>query len=141
MATSDLPAWASWMQALGVPVFGAIISAIGLRIAWLQQRLQDMRFRHELYDRRYKVYAAAKGLLASVQAHGCVNGPDFLAFVGGLWLIRRLGAAQRISRALELNDSKDRRPARGGALLLASAAEPLGPTVDEAGSDTDEVPA
>src|SRR5215470_10134112 len=83
MATSDLPAWAAWMQALGVPVFGAIISAIGLRIAWLQQRLQDMRFRHELYDRRYKVYAAAKGLLASVQAHGCVNGPDFLAFVGG----------------------------------------------------------
>jgi|ERR1700675_1874868 len=78
---SDLPAWASWAQALGVPVFGAIISCVGLRIAWLQKHLQDIRLQIDLYDRRFRIYAAAKGLLVSVQADGSVKRTAFQVFV------------------------------------------------------------
>jgi hypothetical protein len=78
MANSDLPAWASWVQVLGVPVTGIILTIV---IACVQQRLQNIRLRHDLYDRRYRVYGAAKGLLASVQVDGSVKRPAFQAFV------------------------------------------------------------
>jgi hypothetical protein len=83
MGITTLPAWALWIQVLGIPLFGAIISGIGLRIAWLQKQLQEIRLQHDLYERRYRIYSAAKALLGSVQAHGCVNGADFQFFLVG----------------------------------------------------------
>lgn len=83
MGTTTLPAWALWIQVLGIPLFGVIISGIGLTIAWLQKRLQEIRLQYDLYERRYRIYAAAKALLGSVQANGTVNGADFQAFLVG----------------------------------------------------------
>jgi hypothetical protein len=78
MASNNLPVWASWVQVLGVPVTGVILTLV---IACVQQRLQNIRLRHDLYDRRYRVYGAAKELLASVQVDGSVKRPAFQAFV------------------------------------------------------------
>jgi hypothetical protein len=78
-----LPAWALWTQVIGVPVFGAIIAVAGIYIAWQQKRLADIRLQNDLYDRRFKVYEAAKTLLVAVQQNGKMSLEEFFAFLRG----------------------------------------------------------
>jgi hypothetical protein len=61
-----------WLGIL--PVLGVIIAACGVWIAWQQKRIADVHLRHEQYDRKYRVYGSAKGLLVGLQADGQTNG-------------------------------------------------------------------
>lgn len=79
--------WISWLQGLAlllVPVLGLVISGIGIWIAWQQKRIADVQLKHEQYDRRFRVYGSAKGLLAAVQADGRVTHSAFQRFVEGI---------------------------------------------------------
>ena len=67
MSSNSLPNWVMWVQALAIPVVGAVIAGAGVMIAWQQKRLADLRLQNDLYDRRFKIYAAAKKLLFDVQ--------------------------------------------------------------------------
>jgi hypothetical protein len=83
MTTNSLPDWALWIQALGLPVCGAIIAGAGVYIGWQQKRLADVRLQNDLYDRRLKIFSAAKKLLVAVQQDGSISLEEYFAFVGG----------------------------------------------------------
>lgn len=83
MSTSNLPVWVSWVQALGLPIFGLVIAGASVYIAWQQKRIADVRLRHELYDRRLKVYEAAKALLVAHLINGKLSEDDYIAYRRG----------------------------------------------------------
>ena len=83
MPTSNLLVWVSWVQALGLPIFGLVIAGASVYIAWQQKRIADIRLRHELYDRRLKVYDAAKSLLVAHLINGKLSGDDYIAYRRG----------------------------------------------------------
>jgi hypothetical protein len=83
MTTSCLPVWISWVQALGVPILGLAIAFAGVCIAWQQKRIADIRLRHELYKRCFKVYDAAKTLLVAHQKNGKLSGEDYISYCRG----------------------------------------------------------
>jgi hypothetical protein len=68
--TAFLPEWALWIQALGLPIVGAAIAFAGVWIARQQNKLADINLQNVLYDRRYKVYEAARNFLAATQVGG-----------------------------------------------------------------------
>jgi len=51
-----LPWWMQWLQALGV----AVISVAGVYIAYRQSRIAAAKLNLDLYDRRYRVFDAAR---------------------------------------------------------------------------------
>jgi hypothetical protein len=71
------------VQALGLPIFGLVIAGASVYIAWQQKRIADIRLRHELYDRRLKVYDAAKSLLVAHLINGKLSGDDYIAYRRG----------------------------------------------------------
>jgi hypothetical protein len=83
MPTSSLPVWVSCVQALGLPIFGLVIAGASVYIAWQQNRIADIRLRHELYDRRLRVYEAAKTLLVAHLINGKLSGDDYIAYRRG----------------------------------------------------------
>lgn len=76
-----LPIWAQWIQALGIPIVGILLSAIAAYIAWQQKRIADIRLQHDLYDRRYKVYDGIRKFLAVIMQTGQVDLKDFYTFL------------------------------------------------------------
>ncbi len=80
--TNGLPVWISWAQALGV-LFELVIAFAGVCIAWQQKRIAEIRLRHDLYNRRFKVYEAAKTLLVAHQTNGKLSGDDYIAYRRG----------------------------------------------------------
>jgi hypothetical protein len=48
-----------------------------------QAKLADTRLRHDLYDRRFKIYEAARALVIAVFRRVDVSQDDFFAFVAG----------------------------------------------------------
>jgi hypothetical protein len=60
----EIPYWLKYLSAIALlflPVIGAII-------AWKQMRIQDIALKHQLYDRRFKIYDATRDFLPS-----CIN--------------------------------------------------------------------
>jgi hypothetical protein len=62
---SNLPAWLQYLQALAV----VLIPPIGAWLAWQQVQIARVKLQHDLYERRYAVFNAARKLLAEVVAH------------------------------------------------------------------------
>jgi hypothetical protein len=54
-----LPWWMQWAQAIGI----GIISAAGVFIAYKQSRIATAKLNLDLYDRRFRVYDAARALI------------------------------------------------------------------------------
>jgi hypothetical protein len=71
-----------WLGIL--PVLGVIIAACGVWIAWQQKRIADVHLRHEQYDRKYRVYGSAKGLLVGLQADGHITRSSFQRYIEGV---------------------------------------------------------
>jgi hypothetical protein len=61
MATYVLPWWMQWIQAIGV----ALISGIGVFIAYRQARISTAKLNLDLYDRRFKVFDTARKYIGS----------------------------------------------------------------------------
>lgn len=66
MGTVSLPAWLQIVQALAVPLIGAVIAAAGVWIAFQQMHVARVKLLHDLYDRRYAVFDAARKLIFEI---------------------------------------------------------------------------
>jgi hypothetical protein len=66
MGSSSLPVWVQVLQALAVPV----IAVVGAWIALQQMYLARVKLQHDLYDRRFAVYEAARKLLVEIITQG-----------------------------------------------------------------------
>ena len=58
--------WMDVLQALATPA----IAVAGLIIAWAQWSVNRARLRHELFEKRYRVYEALRRYVSSIMAHG-----------------------------------------------------------------------
>jgi len=83
MQGSGLPAWALWIQALGVPFLAVIVAGFGTMIALQQKRLADIRLQADLYDRRYRVLEATRKFLSTITINGAVQLDAYFAFASG----------------------------------------------------------
>jgi hypothetical protein len=66
MSACPLPTWVQWLQALAVPV----IALVGTWIALQQMHLAAVKLRHDLYERRFKVFDATRALLSATLTQG-----------------------------------------------------------------------
>jgi hypothetical protein len=76
MPQSQLPVWVQYAQALGAPSLAIVIAGVGAWLAWQQVRIARVRLQHDLYDRRFAVFQAARQFLADVMAHGYPSSND-----------------------------------------------------------------
>ena len=64
---SQLPQWVSYVQALAVPIFAALVGGLGVWIAARQMVIADEKLAldtfERLYDRRFAVYEATREIL------------------------------------------------------------------------------
>jgi hypothetical protein len=74
---SELPSWIQYGQALATPA----IAVAGLAIAGGQFWIANIRLRHELYDRRLKVFEATKRLFAVVFADGKMTSEEYYKYI------------------------------------------------------------
>jgi hypothetical protein len=75
--TNDLPYWLRVISALAlicIPIVGALI-------AWRQVQIQSVNLKHQLYDRRFKIYDATRDFLKDILRTAAVNDQAFATFV------------------------------------------------------------
>ena len=65
-------------------ICGLVIAGAGVYIAWQQKRIADIRLQGEFYERRFRVYEAAKTLLVAHQTNGKLSEDDFIAYRRGI---------------------------------------------------------
>jgi hypothetical protein len=61
-----LPWWMQWVQAIGV----AVISGAGVFIAYRQSKIATAKLNLDLYDRRFKIFDAARNLVSEILQEG-----------------------------------------------------------------------
>jgi hypothetical protein len=61
-----------------------IIGAIGAFISWQQWRIAEIRLRHDTYERKFRVYEAAKTLLVVFQFKAKISQDDYFAYLRGI---------------------------------------------------------
>ena len=65
-----------------LPTF--VIGAVGAYISWLQWRIADIRLRHDTYERKFRVYEAAKTLLVVHQFKAKISDDDYFEYLRGI---------------------------------------------------------
>jgi hypothetical protein len=68
--------WVDVLKALLTP----LIAAIAAYIAWQQWSTNRNKLRHELFERRFEIYASAYNVLFSVSVQGHASGEHLAAF-------------------------------------------------------------
>lgn len=61
--------WVDYLSALLTPT----VAIFGLYIAYRQRSTEEARLRHELFERRYKQFAAVKDFYYSIVSHGDIQ--------------------------------------------------------------------
>jgi hypothetical protein len=74
-----MPGWLLCLQAVAV----IVIPVIGAWLAWQQVQIARVKLQHDLYDRRYRVFDAARRLLAEIGVHRSPSEEAVRAFVLG----------------------------------------------------------
>jgi hypothetical protein len=62
MTQSDLPIWTQYAQALGPPA----LAIVGAALAWQQVRISRVKLQHDLYERRFAIFDAARVFLSEL---------------------------------------------------------------------------
>jgi len=75
-----MPEWVQWLQALSVPT----IAAVGALLAWQQVKIARTKLRHDLFDRRFAVFEAARKFLVTVMRNGKISVPDLQSYAVGV---------------------------------------------------------
>ena len=67
--SSALPLWVQYVEAFGPVTIGLAIAAV----AGMQWNVNRNRLKHELFDRRYAVFQAARDFIGKVMTEGKVE--------------------------------------------------------------------
>jgi hypothetical protein len=65
-----------------LPTF--VIGAVGAYISRLQWRIAEIRLRHDTYERKFKVYEAAKTLLVVFQFNAKITHDEYFSYLRGV---------------------------------------------------------
>jgi hypothetical protein len=77
---NQLPIWAEYVRALGTPFAAIVFGAIAAWIAYRQWEITAHRYRFDLFDRRYKVYAAVQDLFGELMREDKISREIFSRF-------------------------------------------------------------
>ena len=81
------PHWTAYLSALLTP----IVAVLGVCIAYWQWRTAQNKLKHDLFERRFSVYDAARTLLASIMTSGKAKDEELFKFLSGTreakWLL------------------------------------------------------
>src|SRR5216683_2547598 len=83
MPQSQLPLCVQYAQALGAPLLAVVIAGVGAWLAWQQVRIARVRLQHDLYDRRFAVFQAARKFLAEVMTQRYASDDQIRSYVVG----------------------------------------------------------
>jgi hypothetical protein len=75
-----MPEWVQWLQALTVPT----IAGVGAFLAWQQVKIARTKLRHDLFDRRFAVFEAARKFLATLMRNGKMSLSDLGEYSAGV---------------------------------------------------------
>ena len=78
--SSQLPLCLQYAQALGVPLLALIIGAVGAWVAWQQMKVARVKLQHELFERRFRIFAAARKLLSEILQQGTASPDQLLSY-------------------------------------------------------------
>ena len=83
------PRWTTLLSALLTPA----VAVLGIFIAYRQWRLAQEKLKLDLFDKRFKVYEAARELLASIMTSGKAKDEEVMKFLiatrAAKWLLKR----------------------------------------------------
>jgi hypothetical protein len=74
-----MPWWLQYLKALAV----VAIPAVGAWLAWQQVQIARVKLQHDLYDRRFRVFDAARRFVANIRSNGTTTDEDVRAFIVG----------------------------------------------------------
>lgn len=77
---SQLPLWVQYAQALGAPVLALVIGIVGAVLTRQQVKIAHVRLQHDLYDRRFAVFQAARKFLADVMTQGFATNEEIRTY-------------------------------------------------------------
>ena len=81
------PHWTAYLSALLTP----IVAVLGSFIAYRQWRTAQNKLKHDLFERRFAVFDAARKLLASIMTSGKAKDEELFKFLSGTreakWLL------------------------------------------------------
>jgi hypothetical protein len=66
---SALPPWVAYLQALGLPIFSAVLALVGGWIGWQNMQMSRVKLQHDLYERRFRIFDATRKLISEALAH------------------------------------------------------------------------
>jgi hypothetical protein len=75
-----MPEWVQVLQALLVPT----IAVVGALLAWQQVKIARSKLRHDLFDRRFAVFEAARTLLRGIMRDGNASMTELGAYIVGV---------------------------------------------------------
>jgi hypothetical protein len=81
---SHLPLCVQYIQALGAPLLAIVVAIVGALLAWQQVRLARVRLQHDLYDRRFAVFAAARRFFHDIEIHRNATEESCRAYLSGI---------------------------------------------------------
>ena len=73
---SILPVWVEYLKAVGPMIIGLAVTYV----AWMQWHVNNNRLKHELFDRRYRVFEATRIFIGKVASSGRAKGEVILEF-------------------------------------------------------------
>jgi hypothetical protein len=118
-----LPPFVQWIQAISQALTVPAIAAIGVVIAWRQASLTRIKLQHDLYDRRFAIFNAARRFLSIIARDARVNSDGLREF--------SLGTADAVfltNRTIAAYLEEIRRRAIEVQILSAELeGEPVGP--------------
>jgi hypothetical protein len=126
-----MPEWVQWLQALAVPT----IAFAGAYLALQQVIIVRTKLRHDLFDRRFKVFEAARTFLVAVRRSRKTSVSEFSDYKAGV-----IDAQFLLSKEVHAYLFEIRRRAAAMQAINATA-EPLPPgakkaeLVDKAGAE------
>lgn len=68
---------------ISIALLTPVIAILGAYIAFQQWRTNSLRLKHELFEKRYKIFEATKTYIGSVLTHGTLNHEDAYKFLTG----------------------------------------------------------
>jgi hypothetical protein len=81
---AQLPLWVEYVQALGTPVAAVIFGAVAALISYKQYQMSVHKYRYDLFERRYKVYAAIADLFGEILREDKVSSEAYSKFASSV---------------------------------------------------------
>jgi hypothetical protein len=81
---TQMPLWVEYVQALGTPIAAFIFGAVAALISYKQYQMSVHKYRHDLFERRYKVYAAIADIFGEILREDKVSPEAYSKFVSSV---------------------------------------------------------